>query len=91
MGNAQRCPEGTEIEELAQCKDAETWGPEMGIVSWYKNSVSSSSWSSLPPQCSYQSDGKLHFHFNTQATGDVSSFSNGMYQMICKKGNVFLK
>ena len=89
MGNAQKCPEGTEIETLDECKDAMRWSEDLGIHSWTKaGQITTASWTGIAPQCSYQSNGEQHFHFNTLETENAVQFLDGNYQMICKKGKV---
>ena len=90
MGNAQPCSPGTEIETLDECTDALTWSVDLGIQGWQTrfSVVQEGSWDYVPYQCSYQSNGDLAFYFGTEPHKNAEEFSNGNYQMICKKGKM---
>ena len=81
------CPEGTQITEEEDCKDALDYAEELGIDLGRRKHLVSGSWSHVPSHCSYQAGGDKAFHFNRRKTSNVKLLKRKMYQMICKTGN----
>ena len=88
MPKGIKCPKGTEITTEEECTEAFEYAEQLGIVLGRRKHLVSGSWSHVPSHCSYQAGGDKAFHFNARNTSKVRNFENGMYQMICKTGNV---
>ena len=88
MPKGIKCPKGTEITTEEECTEAFEYAEQLGIVLGRRKHLVSGSWSHVPSHCSYQAGGDKAFHFNARNTSNVRHFENGMYQMICKTGNV---
>ena len=86
MRKTESCPTGKEITTEEECKNALAEVYLLGISLGSRKNLVSGSWNHVPYQCSYQANGDKAFHFNQKEVSDVKEFKNGMYKMICRKG-----
>ena len=87
MEQGKTCPSGTEVTTKEECDDALKLASQLGIQLKSRKTLVVGGWSFVPSQCSYQAGGDNAFHFNTVKTENVPHLVNGMYKLICKKGN----
>ena len=90
MDGGELCPSGTEITTENGCDDALKWASELGISLQNRKQLVAGSWTHVPHQCSYQSQGDQAFHFNNKQVENARDFLNGWYKMICRKGSTFV-